>query len=806
MGKVVVLTFQGDFEQQGFHITAQIGDTVTFSTMGSRGHLPPDPLLLERFQHWQYCYFQVTQFPRIQPKFEKPTNFSIREAEIALRLQFQTWINADSFGAVREKLRHQLAPTDTIRLLLTTDNMQLRQLPWHLWNFFEDYPHAELALSPLEYGQVRQQCPTPAGKVRILVILGHGDGIDIDIDRQVLETLPDTKLVVLKQPQRQELNDRLWDRQGWDILFFAGHSKTEAGVGWIYLNARERLTIAQLKHGLNQAIQQGLQFAIFNSCDGLGLAQQLASLQTPQLVVMREPVPDPIAQKFLEDFLQTFAAGQSFYLAVREAREKLQGLESQFPSASWLPVICQNPAATPPTWEELRTSTSSPTGQATPSRRRSHLRTVFVISAVVTVLVMVVRFLGWLQPSELFAYDHLMQQRPAEAKTIDPPRILVVEITDKDIIKYGYPLSDAILVQLIEKLEQYKPQAIGLDLHRYKARNIGGTDLIDLLKQHSNLFTVCAYGRDDLNYYDPPSKFSGAQIRDRVGFSNLLLDDNDIVRRQLLSYDPALSPPTTYNSRCLTPYSFSFQLAFHFLNQAGIDPLKVNDEDKWQFGQVVFHDLPARFGGYQQLDGQSSQIAINYRSGQPGQQFTLEEVLTDGVELPLKDRIVLIGVTAKIGRDFFETPIGKQAGVWVHAHMLSQLLSAVQGKHKRPLIWVLPQWGSLQWGDALWVFVWSLGGGLLAWSLRSPLFLGLAVGVTSFALYYLCLLLLIQGGWMPLIPTLLAFMVAAVVVTFDNATAIARRQERSQNFSSKESSVPAFSNNFQFKSSNRQRF
>ena len=93
--------------------------------------------------------------------------------------------------------------------------------------------------------------------------------------------------------------------------------------------------------------------AIFNSCDGLGLAWELQKLQIPQVIVMGEPVPDHVAQEFLKYFLIPFAKGQSFYLAVREARERLQGLEDQFPCASWLPVICQNPLVKPPTWLAL---------------------------------------------------------------------------------------------------------------------------------------------------------------------------------------------------------------------------------------------------------------------------------------------------------------------------------------------------------------------------------------------------------------------------------------------------------------------
>jgi hypothetical protein len=123
-------------------------------------------------------------------------------------------------------------------------------------------------------------------------------------------------------------------------------------VGRIYINQRESLTIGELKHGLRTAIERGLQLAIFNSCDGLGLGKELENLQIPQAIVMREPVPDKVAQEFLKHFLKAFSTGKSLYLAVRIARERLaeEGLERELPGIMGLPVICQNPAATPLIW------------------------------------------------------------------------------------------------------------------------------------------------------------------------------------------------------------------------------------------------------------------------------------------------------------------------------------------------------------------------------------------------------------------------------------------------------------------------
>lgn len=130
------------------------------------------------------------------------------------------------------------------------------------------------------------------------------------------------------------------------MVFFAGHSASSAnlGTGYLKINATNRLTIADLKYALKQSIEQGLKLVIINSCDGFGLANELLAIQLPQAIVMREPVPDVVAQQFLHNFLLAFTSGLPVYQAVRSAREQLQGLEDLYPCASWLPVLCQNPA------------------------------------------------------------------------------------------------------------------------------------------------------------------------------------------------------------------------------------------------------------------------------------------------------------------------------------------------------------------------------------------------------------------------------------------------------------------------------
>ncbi len=167
--------------------------------------------------------------------------------------------------------------------------------------------------------------------------------------------LQDTELLRLDEPTLEELHEQIRQQKP-NILFYAGHSSSDANgtTGSIELNQQEKIAISYLKSALRKAVQHGLQLVIFNSCQGLGIARELADLHIPQIIVMREIVPDNVAQKFLQYFLEAYICdGMTFNNSVREARENLSWLEYKCPGATWLPVIFQNPAEVPLTWQEL---------------------------------------------------------------------------------------------------------------------------------------------------------------------------------------------------------------------------------------------------------------------------------------------------------------------------------------------------------------------------------------------------------------------------------------------------------------------
>ena len=355
-GKLVVLRIaDGNFDR-GFAVSLRIGeDSDRLLSTEMPGRLPPSPELFEAYRNWQTEYLLAVKGARMKKPERQKTNISQDTAAKKLKTNLNYWLDSQEFRPIREKCLEKLDQNDEIRFILQTEEPTLRRLPWPVWNFLELYPQAEIALGAPAYDAVKRD---RAGRtrVRILAILGDSSGINIESDRQFLQSLPGAETVFLPEPSRAELDEQLWDSRGWDIIFFAGHSdsKSEGEKGKIYLNPADSYGIEDFKWAMREAIARGLNLAIFNSCDGLGIARDLAALHIPQIVVMREPVPDRVAQEFLKDFLSAYTGGKSLYLSVREARERLHGLEDRHPSASWLPVICQHPAELPKSWQELR--------------------------------------------------------------------------------------------------------------------------------------------------------------------------------------------------------------------------------------------------------------------------------------------------------------------------------------------------------------------------------------------------------------------------------------------------------------------
>lgn len=383
------------------------------------------------------------------------------------------------------------------------------------------------------------------------------------------------------------------------------------------------------------------------------------------------------------------------------------------------------------------------------SKSKSWLQIIFVTSIGVTAFIWGVRELKWLQPWELRVYDQMLRSRPSEAPD---RRILLVKITDNDLKREKWPLSDRTINQLLKKIESYQPRIVGLYLFRPEDNNLAAN-----LQNQDNIVTTCLFsslGRDEI---PPPPNFP----IDNVGFSDVVADnENDQILRRTLLF------ANSTDKKCTTSFAFGALIAINYLDKQGIKYDFTNKGD-FLLGKTLFAPLQPNSAGYQHLDAQGYQILLNYR--QPNSlanQVSLTDVLSGQVNPSLfKDRLVIIGTTAaNISPGGFYTPYSalpdqpaRMPALFIHAQIASQLISTVLDG--RPLIWYWPNWAEL-----IWIWGWSLLGGVLVWRWQNPLLLLVVGAITLFGLVVICVALFLQAGWVPLIPSALALVISSICV------------------------------------------
>ena len=358
----------------------------------------------------------------------------------------------------------------------------------------------------------------------------------------------------------------------------------------------------------------------------------------------------------------------------------------------------------------------------------------------ITAIVLGIRHISGLQVLELIAYDWMVNLH--NKNEIDP-RLLVVEITDKDIEQQkSWPITDRTIAQLLKNLQQHQPKAIGFDLYRELAYP-PGTEALRQELQTDNVVVIQLLGNGANSVAAPPGV-----AKQQIGFNDIVLDVDDVLRRNLMyvrfgeEEDRAM-------------YSFSLRLSLKYLEDR---QLKFQaSPDYIQIGKVIFPDLEATSGSYQVEPSETAgnQILINYRSPNIARRVTLTEVLTGKVDPDLiKNKVVLIGTSAPSVKDILPTPYkGSKTfmpGVVAHAQMVSQILSVVLDD--APQFWF---WS--EWVEGLWIWGWSLLGATIAWKLRHP-FSTITVGIVGIGgLWGICFVTFSFAGWIPLIPAALTF-------------------------------------------------
>ncbi len=331
--------------------------------------LPYPSDLQKSYQLWRQRYhrfykFSAPQSPgnsgRLNPGSGDLAH-DLTEAERELVKGFQRWLGDNDGRTIQQRIQDELAQLTQMNanpaikpgvdVFLACNSDEIARLPWELLALNADmFPPDRLRI--VRTAMDEPEAPLSSKervrgtKARILAVLGNDPNLPLQEDWKAVRSLrsiahveqftwqPEDSVTTIKQT----FANTICDSRGWDVLFFAGHSdETAATGGRIAITPNVSLSISEIEEYLTQARENGLQLAIFNSCSGLSIANSLVALGL-QVVVMREPIRNDVAQSFLKPLCKQLAKHQDIHSALLTASHHLQFVEQfTYPSTHLIP-------------------------------------------------------------------------------------------------------------------------------------------------------------------------------------------------------------------------------------------------------------------------------------------------------------------------------------------------------------------------------------------------------------------------------------------------------------------------------------
>ncbi|HEY9751497.1 MAG TPA: CHASE2 domain-containing protein [Coleofasciculaceae cyanobacterium] len=446
--------------------------------------LPFPETLISLYRNWKESYRQFYRSGlrvRVAESGEgvlPPVDWRTRlaQAEATLLAEFHYWLNDAALLPIRSEIAKAAAnsrDSSDVDVFLTCNQMELTRLPWETWELRSEFATTKTIRIARTPANIREPANLQKhrNKLRILAILGDATGLNFESDRKAvkfLAPLATFKFVgwqpgTTRNQLMAEICQAIADAEGWDILFFAGHSnETELTGGDLGIAPHESILVQEIAPQLAIAQQQGLKFAIFNSCSGLSIADRLIDLGLSQVAIMREPIHNQVAQEFLLGFVQGLAAYRDVHDSLLLACQRLKlDKNLTYPSAYLIPSLFRHPAAPlfrpqPPSWWQwLRAWLPQSRPQAI------GLASLLLLSLIPDVQNLLLESRLWLQAN----YRQLTKQLPAEAAA----PVLLVQIDPVSIQQAGLdarkisPIDRRYLAKLLDRVQQLQPKVVGID-------------------------------------------------------------------------------------------------------------------------------------------------------------------------------------------------------------------------------------------------------------------------------------------------------------------------------------------------------
>jgi adenylate cyclase len=382
-----------------------------------------------------------------------------------------------------------------------------------------------------------------------------------------------------------------------------------------------------------------------------------------------------------------------------------------------------------------------------------HIEAGLLATASVLLLVLGLRFAGALETLELMAYDRLVLFRSDGRGTQD--RVVQIGITEDDIRRFRWPISDGVLAETIRRLHQAGPVAIGIDIFRPLPIGDGAQSLTDTLGSTPEVVWADQFGLSGSDGVPAPAVIQASR---RNGFADFVPDPGGVVRRGLLY----LNDPQHREE------ALSLKLALRYLALRDIRP-RPDPGGNLTLGGVVLPPLRTPVGGYaSNVNPGGYQVLLEFRGHRRVESFSLAS-LFDGTlrDARIHGRIALVGWTTGSVKDYLGTPLNALAdrgmyGVTLQSLFTAQLLAA-------GLDGITPTRAFPRATETVLIALMILVGGCGGTLLRNALQFGAAMLAGTLAILAVCAIAFNHGLWLPVLPMasgwILAGLSAAAAIT-----------------------------------------
>lgn len=481
-----------------FELTWGQGQTLT-------AEVPLPEQLQKNYQVWQGAYqahYRTLARAMIKTKgsgydtvtYPKSRDWrtELVQAEAELLFTFHHWLNHANLSNLRHVLiqqSHNNGQVNAQELFVSSSSQFLAKLPWESWELTLPQPNpAQLKIIRVPATRttppVLETIRDRPREVRILAIFGDETGLNFQREQEVLRSLPRWVVIEHIQAQRGQnfkhtILSKLQDSQGWDFLYFAGHSReTELTGGALSIAPGESVLLSELGAALKISVQQGLQGALFNSCNGLNLAEACLDIGLSQVIVFREPIHNTVAQQFFIHLIRGLVQQREIQSALTEARAKLQSARIDYPSAYLVPSYFRHPQTRPFSF----TSPHRVKFRRPNWKQAIALGTLFTLSLMPSVQ-------GILLQSRLWTQAVYRQVTGQLGGSPSPPTLLVQ--IDRDSLRNNRvqtvsPILDrGYLAQIVTKIGEFKPKVLGLNYYFDRPQGEGDRKLYQTLQRIS---------------------------------------------------------------------------------------------------------------------------------------------------------------------------------------------------------------------------------------------------------------------------------------------------------------------------------